>query len=135
MTGRSTSWPGQRWAAPVAITAALLSACAYPTRNEALTDASRPRYDYQQARAADGMPDTLVIVTASGGGARATALALITRDDNGSRQVRQTLLGRRHHDYRINHRADKPDHPLQHRLWAERQERFRRSHAGGPPAA
>jgi NTE family protein len=66
----------RRWRAAIAIAAALLSACAYPTRNEALTDAARPRYDYQQARAADGMPDTLVIVTASGGGARATALAL-----------------------------------------------------------
>jgi len=76
MTGRLASRPARRWGPPIAVAAALLSACAYPTRNEALTDAARPRYDYQQARAADGMPDTLVIVTASGGGARATALAL-----------------------------------------------------------
>ncbi|MGK9231580.1 patatin-like phospholipase family protein [Inquilinus limosus] len=79
MIGRPASPPGQRrwrWAAPAAIVAVFLSACAYPTRNEALTGASRPRYDYQQARVADAMPDTLVIVTASGGGARATALAL-----------------------------------------------------------
>jgi NTE family protein len=60
----------------LAIGAALLAGCAYPTRNAELTSASQQRrYDWS-ARAADGMPETLVVVTASGGGTRASALAL-----------------------------------------------------------
>ena len=53
-----------------------LAACAYPTRNEVKTEESRQHQYSWASLAPDDMPDTLVIVTASGGGTRATALAM-----------------------------------------------------------
>lgn len=53
-----------------------LSACSYPTRNVELVDLD-PRLGYRwNALAEDTLPETLVVVTASGGGTRATALTL-----------------------------------------------------------
>ncbi|MDR3528918.1 MAG: patatin-like phospholipase family protein [Rhizomicrobium sp.] len=55
-----------------------LCACAYPTRNQPLAS-SDPTYGYRwNALGADDMPETLVIVSASGGGTRAALLALST---------------------------------------------------------
>ena len=56
----------------------LLAACAYPIRNPQLGDAPIDgKYGYRwRALAANGPADTLVIVTASGGGTRAAALEL-----------------------------------------------------------
>lgn len=57
--------------------ALLAAACAYPTRNQPLTAASAERrYGWTSPESGDALPETLVIVTASGGGTRATALAL-----------------------------------------------------------
>ena len=62
--------------------AASIAGCAYPTRN-AVVDAIRPddseigyRWDNVRTEALDRWSDTLVIVTASGGGTRAAALEL-----------------------------------------------------------
>ncbi len=49
--------------------------CSYPVRNEAIVSDSRPRYDWEALPDGD-LQDTLVIFTASGGGTRATALAM-----------------------------------------------------------
>ncbi len=63
------------WVA-LALTAAALVACSYPTRNEELASLD-PRHGYRwKALAAGELEDTLLIVTASGGGTRATTLAL-----------------------------------------------------------
>ncbi len=52
-----------------------LAACAYPIRNEAITEAHRPTYQWKDLPPGE-LQDTLVIVTASGGGTRATALTM-----------------------------------------------------------
>ncbi len=63
------------WVALV-FTAAALVACSYPTRNGELASLD-PRQGYRwKALAAGELEDTLLIVTASGGGTRATALTL-----------------------------------------------------------
>ena len=55
---------------------ALLTACSYPTRNQELANLD-PRQGYRWNALAGGeLEDTLLIVTASGGGTRATALAM-----------------------------------------------------------
>lgn len=60
----------------VLLLALLATACAYPTRNQPL-QSDDPKYGYRwNSTGADDMPDTLVIVTASGGGTRAAVLAL-----------------------------------------------------------
>ncbi len=78
---RGAAWRGRKagvfglWVA-LALTAAALVACSYPTRNEELASLD-PRHGYRwKALAAGELEDTLLIVTASGGGTRATALAL-----------------------------------------------------------
>jgi NTE family protein len=57
----------------------VLAACSYPTRNVPLA-ASGPAVPYtwesMRKAAPDDMPETLIVVTASGGGTRATALAM-----------------------------------------------------------
>ena len=60
----------------VLLWAALVAAgCSYPVRNDAIVSDNRPKYDWQAL--ADGdLRDTLVVFTASGGGTRATALAM-----------------------------------------------------------
>lgn len=56
--------------------AVLLSCCAYPVRNQEIATLS-PSYGYRwHQMPPDDMPDTLVIVTASGGGTRAAVLEL-----------------------------------------------------------
>src|SRR5581483_5004350 len=59
--------------------AGLLAGCSYPTRNLPLT-AATPAVPYtweaMNRAAPDDMPDTLIVVTASGGGTRATAMAM-----------------------------------------------------------
>ena len=52
---------------------ASLAACSYPIRNEAVPVGNYPKYAWENLPAGD---DTLVIVTASGGGTRASALAV-----------------------------------------------------------
>src|SRR5713226_5596755 len=54
---------------------AILAGCAYPVRNDAVVESSRPKYDWQGLPPGE-LQDTLVIVTMSGGGTRATALAM-----------------------------------------------------------
>ena len=57
----------------------MLAGCSYPTRNQPLT-AATPAQPYtwnaMNDAAKDDMPDTLIVVTASGGGTRATAMAM-----------------------------------------------------------
>jgi NTE family protein len=61
----------------LALTTALV-ACSYPTRNKELASLD-PRHGYRWNALSGGeLEDTLLIVTASGGGTRATALALST---------------------------------------------------------
>jgi NTE family protein len=58
---------------------ALLAACSYPTRNQPLTAATPAQpysWEAMNKAAPDDMPETLIVVTASGGGTRATALAM-----------------------------------------------------------
>ncbi len=78
---RAAAWRGRKagvfglWVA-LALTAAALVACSYPMRNEELASLD-PRHGYRwKALAAGELEDTLLIVTASGGGTRATTLAL-----------------------------------------------------------
>ena len=86
-TGRGTA-PGAAWRGrwtnrlaswlAIAVVAAVLAACSYPERNDELDDLD-PREGYRWRTLAGGeLDDTLLIVTASGGGTRATALALST---------------------------------------------------------
>jgi len=77
------AWPGRRtnrlasWLA-VAFVVAVVAGCSYPTRNVELTSLD-PRDGYRwQALAGGELEDTILIFTASGGGTRATALALST---------------------------------------------------------
>jgi NTE family protein len=64
----------RRWAALCLV--ALTASCAYPTRNQEAASLS-PRNGYRWAKLQPGeLADTLIIVTASGGGTRASALAL-----------------------------------------------------------
>ena len=65
---------------PIACLAALctlaaLAACSYPIRNEVIGAADHPKYSFGSLPPGE-LPDTLVVVTASGGGTRATALAM-----------------------------------------------------------
>jgi NTE family protein len=62
---------------PVFLVAALflLASCSYPIRNEPLLDNAHPEYVWRTLPA-QAPQDTLVIVTASGGGTRATALSM-----------------------------------------------------------
>jgi NTE family protein len=61
------------------IALSMLGGCSYPTRNQPLT-ASTPAQPYtwnaMNGAAQDDMKDTLIVVTASGGGTRATAMAM-----------------------------------------------------------
>lgn len=71
-TNRFASW------LVVAVVAAGLAACSYPTRNVELASLD-PREGYRWGALAGGeLDDTILIFTASGGGTRATALALST---------------------------------------------------------
>lgn len=54
---------------------AALAGCAYPIRNEAVVDTRPPAYEWKSLSPGE-LQDTLVIVTASGGGTRATALTM-----------------------------------------------------------
>ena len=54
---------------------ALLAGCAYPIRNDAVVQTGNPAYDWRSLPPGE-LRDTLVIVTMSGGGTRATALAM-----------------------------------------------------------
>jgi NTE family protein len=56
-------------------TAAALAACSYPIRNDAIGPGSGPQYEWGSLAPGD-LQDTLVVVTASGGGTRATALTM-----------------------------------------------------------
>jgi NTE family protein len=56
-------------------TAAALAACSYPIRNDAIGPGSRPQYEWGLLAPGD-LQDTLVVVSASGGGTRATALTM-----------------------------------------------------------
>ncbi|HVO02565.1 MAG TPA: patatin-like phospholipase family protein [Candidatus Cybelea sp.] len=65
---------------------AALAGCSYPTRNQPMTAAGEQHpytWPTMNAAAPDDMPDTLVVVTASGGGTRATALAMSVFDTLG----------------------------------------------------
>lgn len=74
--GRKIAGAG-KWAV-LAIVIVLLAACSYPTRNQEL-DSLDSRQGYRWNALAGGeLEDTLLIVTASGGGTRATALAMST---------------------------------------------------------
>jgi NTE family protein len=74
--GRRTNWFAS-WLV-VAVVAAGLAACSYPTRNVELASLD-PREGYRWGALAGGeLDDTILIFTASGGGTRATALALST---------------------------------------------------------
>src|ERR1700722_13116975 len=55
--------------------ATVLAGCAYPIPHDAVVETSRPTYDWKSLPSGE-LPDTLVIVTMSGGGTRATALAM-----------------------------------------------------------
>jgi hypothetical protein len=62
-----------------AIALSLLAGCSYPTRNLPLTAATPAQpytWEAMSQAAPDDMPDTLIVVTASGGGTRATAMAM-----------------------------------------------------------
>lgn len=78
---RGAAWRGRKarvlgLLVALALTAAALVTCSYPTRNEELASLD-PRQGYRWKALAGGeLEDTLLIVTASGGGTRATALAL-----------------------------------------------------------
>ena len=63
-----------RCAAVLLLIAALVG-CSYPIRNEAITVAERPTYDWDTLAGGE-LQDTLVVFTASGGGTRAAALAM-----------------------------------------------------------
>ncbi len=77
MTAVAAPTPRIARIAVVAGFSAILAACSYPVRNMPLTAASpERRYSWTSPPPHDAMPETLVIVTASGGGTRATALAL-----------------------------------------------------------
>ena len=52
-----------------------IAGCSYPLRNDAIVAGQRPVYDWE-ALSKGELQDTLVIFTASGGGTRATALAM-----------------------------------------------------------
>ena len=56
-------------------TAAALAACSYPIRNDAIGPGSGPQYEWGSLAPGE-LQDTLVVVTASGGGTRATALTM-----------------------------------------------------------
>ena len=59
----------------VLIVAFALSACGYPTRNQLLTDPVHPVKGYRGGQILEGpLPKTLVVLTISGGGTRASAL-------------------------------------------------------------
>ena len=58
---------------PSLLLLASLAACSYPIRNEAVPTGSPAKYAWERLPPGD---DTLVIVTASGGGTRASALAM-----------------------------------------------------------
>jgi NTE family protein len=60
----------------IAVLALAIAGCgAYPLRNDAVTAPDRPKYDWEAL--SDGeLQDTLIVFTASGGGTRATALAM-----------------------------------------------------------
>jgi NTE family protein len=82
-TALGAGWWGRRtkrlasWLV-VAVVAAGLAACSYPTRNVELASLD-PREGYRWGALAGGeLDDTILIFTASGGGTRATALALST---------------------------------------------------------
>jgi NTE family protein len=63
-----------RCAAVLSLIAAL-AGCSYPIRNEAITVAERPTYDWDTLAGGE-LQDTLVVFTASGGGTRAAALSM-----------------------------------------------------------
>lgn len=52
-----------------------LASCTYPVRNEAITSGERAEYGYD-ALGPDRLGETLIVVTASGGGTRAASLAM-----------------------------------------------------------
>ena len=54
---------------------AALAGCAYPIRNDAIVETRPPAYEWKSLAPGE-LQDTLVIVTMSGGGTRATALAM-----------------------------------------------------------
>lgn len=54
---------------------ASIAACSYPIRNEEIGGANRSQYKWEDA-GTNSLGDTLVIVTASGGGTRAAALSM-----------------------------------------------------------
>ena len=53
----------------------VLAGCAYPIRNDAIVETRSPAYEWKSLAPGE-LQDTLVIVTMSGGGTRATALAM-----------------------------------------------------------
>jgi NTE family protein len=69
--------------AAILLSIAALAGCSYPTRNAPMTAAGLAQpytWKTMEAGAPDDMKDTLVVVTASGGGTRATALAMAVLD-------------------------------------------------------
>ena len=52
--------------------ATVLAGCAYPIRNDAIVETRSPAYEWKSLAPGE-LQDTLVIVTMSGGGTRATA--------------------------------------------------------------
>ena len=61
--------------AALSLVAALAGCGAYPIRNEAVVDTRPPAYEWKSLSPGE-LQDTLVVVTASGGGTRATALTM-----------------------------------------------------------
>src|SRR6185436_6481186 len=66
---------------------------------------------------------------------RAARLALVARDDDVRRQVRQLLIGGSDDDDRRDDSFEQPDDTLQHGLGTERQHRLRGAHPRRLPAA
>jgi NTE family protein len=62
-------------AAALCLTLAVAGCGSYPIRNDALMTSAPPRYDWESLQDNE-LSDTLIIFTASGGGTRATALAM-----------------------------------------------------------
>ena len=77
LAGRSLGRGLAAWLA-LGVAAAVLAACEYPRRNQELASLNTSQGYRWNALEGGELDDTLLVVTASGGGTRATALTLST---------------------------------------------------------